>query len=72
MADAERTTIKKTMEYDEAKMRSLLQLGEFRGERDLLNFALALAKWYLVHKAEGWDITAKKGDKIKTPQLRGI
>jgi hypothetical protein len=69
MADKD---VKKVIEYDNGKMRSLIQLGEFKSEKDLLNFALALTRWYLTTKSEGWDVVAKKGDHVKPVQLRGI
>lgn len=61
-----------TVEIDTAKLQKVMQLGEFISEKDAVSFALTLANWYLTHKAEDWTVQARKGEEIKTVQIRGM
>jgi hypothetical protein len=60
------------IQYDLAKVRTMMQLGEFKDERELLNFCINLGKWYLTQKSEGWSILAQKGEEVKSVEIKGI
>lgn len=61
-----------TVEVDDAKLQKIMQLGEFTSAEGVTSFALTLAHWYLSHKAEDWQIVARRGDETKTVQIRGM